>query len=95
MKLSTYINSVTIFTLAMMTSLHANDSDIPDLLKGFQEGEVQLLTPQEASDTRGESIKKQISKYGQCGFRRCTRMFVNDKHVYTVYDDGSVYFVKH
>lgn len=95
MKPSTCITSAISITLALVAFAYANDSDIPDLLKGFQEGEVQLLTPQEASDTRGESIKKQISKYGQCGFRRCTRMFVNDKHVYTVYDDGSVYFVKH
>lgn len=94
MKQLAQISVSLLFLSATTITVSANDGQLPDLLKGLQADDVQRLTPQEAANTRGESMRKTVPEYGHCGLRRCTKMFVNDVHLYTVYDDGSVYFVK-
>ena len=95
MKNSTGVLAVTSLTILLGNVVHAQNGGLPDLLSNLETGDVQRLTVEEAADTRGESMKKEASQYGYCGLRRCTRMFVNDKHLYTIYEDGSVYFVRY
>lgn len=95
MKNTLYLFTAVSFYMAIPGPAHAQNSALPDLLGDLLPGDVQHLTVEEAAGTRGESMKKEASQYGYCGLRRCTRMFVNDKHLYTIYEDGSVYFVKY
>jgi len=95
MKLHIPISASLLFCFTAITTASANDDQLPDLLIDLQDSDIHHLTPQEAADTRGESMRKEVPQYGHCGLRRCTKMFVNDVHIYTVYDDGSVYFVNH
>lgn len=92
---SAHFATALLFTLPAFNPAFSDDQNLPELLIGLLDKNVQQLTPQEAADTRGESMRKKDVEYGHCGLRRCTKTFVNDKHLYTVYDDGSVYFVKH
>lgn len=94
MKLSRGVTAIVFITCSMVRPVVAGDGGVPELLNFLEDSEVIHLTPEEAAETRGESMKKEVPQYGHCGLRRCTKMFVNDKHVYTVYEDGSVYFVK-
>jgi len=94
MKKSAIVCAPLFFSMVSANNALSNDEVLPDLLGNLISGDVQHLTTEEAADIRGESIRKEESQYGYCGLRRCTRMFVNDKHLYTVYDDGSVYFVR-
>ena len=94
MNINTTCQLTTILFSAVATTSMANEKQLPDLLLNLKAGEVQHLTPDEAADTRGESMKKEVVQYSTCGLRRCTKIYVNDKHLYTEYDDGSVYFVK-
>ena len=84
-----------IIFLLCSSSVFANDKGTPELLFGLQNSEVQHLTPSESANVRGEAIRKEVSQIGHCGLRRCTKVFINDKHLYTKYDDGSVYFVNY
>jgi len=95
MKLSTCILTSAALAVSISAPALANDNDLPELLSNLSEAGIQHLSREEAADTRGESMRKEVSQYGFCGLRRCTRMFVNDKLLYTLYDDGSVYFVNH
>lgn len=89
------IQCSSIIFLICSSSAFADEKGTPELLLGLQKDDVQLLTPQESAKVRGEAIRKEVSEIGHCGLRRCTKVFINDKHLYTKYDDGSVYFVNY
>jgi len=89
------IRCTSIFFVLFSASVFAENEGTPELLIGLKKIDVQRLTPQESAKVRGEAIRKEVSEVGHCGLRRCTKVFINDKHLYTKYDDGSVYFVNY
>jgi len=92
---STKYAALFLVTAPLTNLAYADVQNMPELLIGLLGDDAIRLTPQESADTRGESMKKKEIEYGHCGLQRCTKTFVDDKHLYTVFADGSVYFVKH
>jgi len=96
MKLSTTIAGSVLLTGLLMTSASANDNAVPDLLEGVQPDQIVELSPEEASDVRGQRIRKKVGyRPGFCGWKPCIKPIYASVDFYYKDYKGRWFYVKH
>jgi len=97
MKLSTiFATTALVASSVAMTTASANDNDNPDLLIGITGDQIESLTSDEASETRGERVVVTYGyRPGMCGWRPCMKPLRATIYVKAGKTGGSSYYVKH
>jgi len=93
--LSTISKAVFLSGMIIASSVSADDKNIPELLVGVSDAQVEALSTNESAETRGERIRIPVgAKPGWCGWKPCLKTVYGTITV-KVRRNGSTYYVKH
>jgi len=79
-----------------MSTASANDNKVPEILGAMTDTEIQALSVDEASDTRGERVTVTVGyRPGLCGWKPCLKPIKKSVMIEVGRRGGPSYYVKH